>query len=68
MTPKVIGENVLSIFGEGVIPVRELHQRMLREGYPGRFAIAYVRDPRKALTPTQHEERLSRFLKHLEDV
>ncbi len=57
-----------TVFGEGVIPVRKLHQRMLRDGYPGRFAIEYVRDPQRALTPAQHKDRLNRFLKYLEDV
>ena len=49
-------------FGEGVIPVKEVYDRMIQDGYKGRFAIEYAR-PKNGLC--SREEHLVHLKKHL---
>lgn len=53
-------------FGEGVIPVREVYQRMLSDGYAGRFAIEYTRPKAGACTAEEHRINLEKHLMALE--
>lgn len=52
------------IWGEGIIPVREIYRRMIADGYTGQFAIEYVHpDGKHGLEG--HTVQLNRFLEVL---
>lgn len=48
------------VWGEGIIPVKALYERMIADGYTGCFAIEYVH-PGGACGPAQHQHQLARF-------
>ena len=48
------------VWGEGIIPVKALYERMIADGYSGCFAIEYVH-PGGACGPAQHQRQLARF-------
>ncbi len=54
-----------TLWGEGVIPVKEVWCRMMQSGYSGMFAIEYAH-PIEAMTMTEHLDRLKRHLAALE--
>lgn len=54
-----------AVFGQGVIPVREVYERMLQDGYTGQFAIEYVRPTNRACAIRDHEPQLKLHLQHL---
>lgn len=51
-----------AVFGEGVIPVREVYRRMIADGYKGRFAIEYMRPKRGDCTADEHTICLEKHL------
>lgn len=54
-----------AVFGQGMIPVKEVYARMLRDGYTGQFAIEYVRPTDKACTMQDHMPQLKLHLQNL---
>lgn len=57
-----------SVFGEGIIPVRELYERMLSDGYQGAFALEYARPSAKSCDRQTHAKQLERFLHYFENT
>ena len=51
------------LWGEGEIPLTELYERMLRDGYTGRFAIEYAR-PSGLKGYEEHLEQLQAHFRH----
>ncbi len=51
-----------TVFGEGVIPVRELYDRMRKDGYDGHFAIEYIHPAGGPMTLSQNSEHLQRYM------
>ena len=49
------------VWGEGLIPIQSIYQKMLADGYKGRFAIEYVH-PEYGSDLTAHISQLNRFL------
>lgn len=49
------------VWGEGIIPVQSIYQKMLEDGYKGQFAIEYVH-PQSGSDPAAHAAQLDRFL------
>lgn len=54
-----------TVFGKGVIPVREIHRRMLADGYSGTFALEYIRPKSDCCSPAEHTQHLKKYLSHL---
>lgn len=50
-----------AVWGEGVIPVKEVYERMLSDGYQGSFAVEYVHPAGGACGLAAHKEQLARF-------
>ena len=55
-----------TVFGEGVIPVRELYDLMRKDGYDRYFAIDYIHPAGGPLTLSQNSKQLQRYLYALE--
>lgn len=53
-------------FGKGCIPVNEVYQRMIIEGYTGAFAIEYARPREGICTMEEHQRNLKGHLAFLE--
>lgn len=53
------------VWGEGVVPVQAIYQKMLADGYNGKFAIEYVH-PEDGSDLTAHISQLNRFLQAAE--
>ncbi len=51
-----------TVFGEGVIPVREVFDRMQQSEYSGCFAIEYIHPEGGALTLAQNSTHLKRYM------
>lgn len=49
------------IWGKGVIPIRKIYSRMIRDGYKGDFAIEYVK-PENVKTKQDYSAQLKSFL------
>ena len=56
-----------TVFGEGVIPVRELYNQMRKDGYDGCFAIEYIHPSDSPKTLSENSEHLQRYLNVLKD-
>lgn len=54
-----------TVFGQGVIPVKEIYDRMRADGYTGTFAIEYIRPKADCCSLQEHENHLKLYLKHL---
>lgn len=54
-----------TVFGNGVIPVKEIYDRMRADGYTGTFAIEYIRPKADCCSIQEHENHLKAYLKHL---
>lgn len=54
-----------TVFGNGVIPVREIFDRMQKDGYKGRFAIEYIHPKGGPMTLAQNMANLSKYLRVL---
>lgn len=54
-------------FGRGIIPIRDLYERMIKDGYTGIFAIEYMRPDRKPCTLKVHEAELEHYLERICD-
>lgn len=54
-----------TVYGKGVIPVKEVFDRMVADGYHGVFAIEYVRPKSEECTLQEHESYLKPYLNHL---
>lgn len=52
-------------FGKGVIPVKEIYDRMRTDGYTGIFAIEYIRPKAECCSPKEHENHLKAYIQHL---
>lgn len=50
------------VWGEGIIPVRQLYEQMIADGYQGMFALEYVRPQGLRCGMDQHRAQLSQFL------
>ena len=48
--------------GQGEIPVQQLYETMLKDGYTGRFAIEYVSPRTKKRQRADHVRQLKRYL------
>lgn len=55
-----------AVFGQGVIPVRDIYIRLRESGYNGSFAIEYMRPGRKACARQEHRTELEKYLSYLE--
>lgn len=53
------------IWGEGVVPVQAIYEKMLSDGYEGKFSIEYVH-PEDGSDLTAHIPQLNRFLQAAE--
>lgn len=51
-----------TVWGQGEIPIRSLYERMLQDGYAGRFAIEYVPPKVKKRNMDDHVLQLRRYL------
>lgn len=54
-----------TVFGNGVIPVKEIYERMRADGYSGMFAIEYIRPKSDCCSLQEHEAHLKSYIKHL---
>lgn len=54
------------VFGEGIIPIKELYERMLQDGYEGRFALEYARPSYKVCDIQTHTKQVLKFIDYLE--
>lgn len=54
-----------TVFGNGVIPVKEIYERMRADGYSGTFAIEYIRPKADCCSLQEHEAHLKSYIKHL---
>lgn len=52
------------VWGEGIIPVRELYDQMITDGYTGYFAIEYVHPDGGACGVEMHTKQLDRFFRN----
>lgn len=50
------------IWGNGVIPIRDIYQKMVKDGYTGDFAIEYVK-PDGNQKKEEYVEQLNKFLR-----
>lgn len=50
------------VWGEGIIPVEQLYERMLCDGYQGLFALEYVHPAKLRCGPREHHMQLEKFL------
>lgn len=57
-----------TVFGQGVIPVGEIYDRMRQSGYTGVFAIEYMRPHDRLCTVLEHKSELTKYLNYLEGV
>ncbi len=51
-----------TVWGQGCVPVRALYEKMLADGYTGRFAIEYIPPRVKKRTVDDHVQQLKRYL------
>lgn len=51
------------VWGEGIVPIRRIVQRLEADGYSGSCGIEYVAPEKEGLYPNQHQ--LERFLAYL---
>lgn len=54
-----------TVFGKGVVPVKEVFDRMCADGYNGVFAIEYIRPKNEICSLQDHESHLKSYLEHL---
>lgn len=54
-----------TLFGQGVIPVKEVYDRMVADGYTGTFAIEYIRPKEAYCSCQEHSDHLRSFLEYL---
>lgn len=54
------------VYGNGVIPVRELYERMLKDGYNGIFTLEYARPWNKVCDIETHVKQVQKFTDYLE--
>ena len=54
-----------TVYGKGVIPVKEVFDRMCADGYNGVFAIEYVRPKSETCNLQEHGSYLKPYLEHL---
>lgn len=54
-----------TVFGKGVIPVKEIYERMRADGYSGTFAIEYIRPKSGCCSLQEHKAHLKSYIKHL---
>lgn len=54
------------LYGNGVIPVRELYERMLKDGYNGKFTLEYARPWNKVWDIETHTKQVLKFTDYLE--
>lgn len=52
-------------FGQGVIPVKEVYDRMGADGYTGTFAIEYIRPKEAYCSRGEHSNHLRKYLEYL---
>lgn len=52
------------VWGEGVIPVKEVAARLARDGYTGSYAVEYAHPG--VFTTQAHEDQIDKFLKYLD--
>ena len=55
-----------ALWGEGVIPVKEVYRRLQRDGYEGQFAIEYQYPEDSRDGGPAHVRQVGRFLEYLE--
>ncbi|WP_165860266.1 sugar phosphate isomerase/epimerase family protein [Ruthenibacterium lactatiformans] len=55
-----------TVFGQGVIPVGEIYERMKQSGYTGVFAIEYIHPDNRACTLSEHKSELAKYLTYLD--
>lgn len=67
----MFGENTIDgkymrcvVWGEGIIPAREIYRRMIADGYTEQFAIEYVHPDGKC-DKQGHVHQLNQFLEEL---
>lgn len=53
------------LWGEGIIPVKQIYETMLVNGYTGRFAIEYKHPDGDACGIQQHKLQLQKFIRYL---
>ena len=54
--------NEAAVWGQGIIPVREVYERMIGDGYQGVFAIEYVHPEKSPCGMAEHKAQLQKFL------
>lgn len=54
-----------TLFGQGVIPVKEVYDRMGADGYTGTFAIEYIRPKEDNCTLWEHSDHLRKYVEYL---
>lgn len=54
-----------TVFGQGVIPIKDVYERMVKSGYNGVFAIEYMRPSNRPCTLLEHKDELARYLDYL---
>ena len=54
-----------TLFGQGVIPVKEVYDRMGADGYTGTFAIEYIRPKEACCSRGEHSNHLRGYLEYL---
>ena len=54
------------VWGDGWIPVKQLYENMLKDGYHGLFAIEYSRPSKKACDLKKHADHLNKFFEYLD--
>lgn len=54
-----------TLFANGVIPVKEIYERVCADGYTGFFAIEYIRPKEDCCSLREHGDHLKRYLDYL---
>lgn len=54
-----------TVFGQGVIPLKEIYAQMKESNYGGLFAIEYMRPSKKACTRQEHLNELQKYLSYI---
>lgn len=53
------------VWGEGVIPVREIYEKFKQSGYAGRFAVEYAKPHDGICSYEEHKKQIEKFLSGL---
>lgn len=54
-----------TVLGEGVIPIKQIYERMIADGYVGTFALEYARPSHKVCDMEMHIKQVKKMVEYL---